>query len=127
MSLNEITALNNIFVVGDRVLIKPRSSNQKTKSGLFLPPGYSEKEEIQTGYIVKTGPGYPIPANAEESDQPWKPNEEKVRYIPLQAQVGDLAIFLQKGAIEIIYNDQKYFIVSQHSILLLERDAGLFE
>lgn len=122
MSLTEITALNNIFVVGDRVLIKPRSSGQKTKSGLFLPPGYSEKEDVQSGYIVKTGPGYPIPSNAEESDQPWKPAEDKVRYIPLQAQVGDLAIFLQKGAIEIMYNEQKYFIVSQHSILLLERD-----
>ncbi len=125
--MTENPALRNLWVVGDRVLIKPRTANSKTKSGLLLPPGYSEKEEIQTGYIVKTGPGYPIPASAEDSDQSWKPADEKIRYIPLQAQVGDLAIFLQKGAIEIIYNDEKYYIVSQHSILLLERDTGLFE
>jgi len=127
MSKAEISALQNLSVVGDRVLIKPRSESAKTKSGLFLPPGYSEKEDVQTGFIVKVGPGYPIPASVEDSDQPWKPAEDKIRYIPLQAQVGDLAIFLQKGAIEIIYNDQKYFIVSQHSILLLERDGELFE
>ncbi|MBL6949517.1 MAG: co-chaperone GroES, partial [Bacteroidales bacterium] len=39
---------------------------------------------------------------------------------------GDLAIFLQKGAIEVLFNDEKYFIVHQHSILLLERDEELF-
>lgn len=127
MSNTEFTTLRNITVVGDRVLIKPRSESGKTKSGLFLPPGYSEKEEVQTGYIVKVGPGYPIPAAMEDGDQPWKQNDDKVKYIPLQALVGDLAIFLQKGAIEIMYNDEKYFIVPQHSILLLERDAGLYE
>lgn len=125
--MTENLTLKNLWVVGDRVLIKPRTTNSKTKSGLFLPPGYSEKEEIQTGYVVKTGPGYPIPSPAEDNDEPWKDVEDKIRYIPLQAQVGDLAIFLQKGAIEIIYNDEKYYIVPQHSILLLERDSGLFE
>jgi len=122
-----IPALQHLIVVGDRVLIKPRLESTKTKSGLFLPPGYSEKEEVQTGFIVKVGPGYPIPSSLDESEQSWKPTEEKIKYIPLQAQVGDLAIFLQKGAIEIIYNEEKYFIVPQHSILLLVRDAGLFE
>ncbi|HHN48876.1 MAG TPA: co-chaperone GroES [Bacteroidales bacterium] len=127
MTKTGITALKNITVVGDRVLIKPRTETGKTRSGLFLPPGYSEKEEVQSGYIVKVGPGYPIPAAMEDNDQPWKQTDEKVKYIPLQAQIGDLAIFLQKGAIEIIYNNEKYFIVSQHSILLLERDADLYE
>jgi chaperonin GroES len=127
MNKAEANSLKNITVVGDRVLIKPRSESGKTKSGLFLPPGYSEKEEVQTGFIVKAGPGYPIPASMDDNDQPWKQTDEKVKYVPLQAKVGDLAIFLQKGAIEIIYNDEKYYIVSQHSILLLERDAGLYE
>lgn len=127
MKENKIATLKNITVVGDRVLIKPRSESGKTKSGLFLPLGYSEKEEVQTGYIVKVGPGYAIPAAMEDNDQPWKKSDEKVKYIPLQAQVGDLAIFLQKGAIEIMYNDEKYYIVSQHSILLLERDSEMFE
>ena len=45
--------------------------------------------------------------------------------MPLQAQEGDLAIFLQKGAIEVIYEDEKYFIISQASILMLEREEEL--
>ncbi len=118
--------IDNLIVVGDRLLIKPKSLSNKTKSGLFLPPGYKEKEEIQTGYIIKCGPGYPIPLPSEEHDEPWKNNEDKIKYVPLQAKEGDLAIFMQKGAIEIVYNDEKYFIVPQHSVLLLERDEELF-
>ena len=115
----------NLIVVGDKVLIKPCSTKTRTKSGLFLPPGYSEKEEIRNGYVVKVGPGIPIPFLPEEDDnEPWKPKkDERIKYIPLQTQPGDLAIFLAKGSIEIIYNDQQYFIVPQHSILLLERDT----
>jgi co-chaperonin GroES (HSP10) len=102
--------LKKLIVVGDRVLIKPKKISNKTKAGLFLPPGYQEKEEIQTGFVVKIGPGYPIPLPSDEFNETWKKNEEKIRYIPLQAKEGDLAIFLQKGAIEIIFNDEKYFI-----------------
>ena len=114
--------LEKLVVVGDRLLIKPLSLTKKTKGGLFLPPGYNEKEEIQSGYVLKAGPGYPIPVSSDE-DEPWKrESHEKIKYIPLQAREGDLAIFLQKGAIEIVYNDEKYFIVPQNSILLLERE-----
>ncbi len=117
--------LEKLIVVGDRLLIKPLSLSKKTKGGLFLPPGYNEKEEIQSGYVLKTGPGYPIPVTSED-DESWKQDpHENIRYIPLQAKEGDLAIFLQKGAIEIVYNDEKYYIVPQHSVLLLERDEEI--
>jgi chaperonin GroES len=114
--------IDKLIVVGDRVLIKPKSESGKTRSGLLLPPGYTEKEEIQSGYVVKAGPGYPIPLPADDISEPWKKKEEQINYVPLQAQVGDLAIFLKKGAVEIQYHSEKYFIVPQHSILLLERD-----
>jgi co-chaperonin GroES (HSP10) len=85
-----------------------------------------EKEQIQSGYIIKAGPGYPIPV-AMEDDEPWKDKDENVKYVPLQAREGDLAIFLQKGAIEVIYQEEKYFIVPQSSILMLEREEDMFE
>lgn len=119
--------LHKLIVVGDRVLIKPLKLTEKSRGGLFLPPGYKEKDEIQSGYVIKTGPGYPIPLPKDDADEPWKKRDDKVQYVPLQAQAGDVAIFLQKGAIEIVYQDEKYFIVPQHSILLLERDETLFE
>lgn len=124
MELTGDNKLRKIIVVGDRVLIKPKKMSERTESGLYLPPGVQEKEKIQSGYVMKTGPGYPIPMPVEE-DEPWKDQDEQIKYIPLQAKDGDLAIFLQKGALEIIYEGEKYFIVPQSSILMLEREEDL--
>ncbi|MDW3209062.1 MAG: co-chaperone GroES family protein [Reichenbachiella sp.] len=124
MELTADNKLKKLIVVGDRVLIKPKKEAEKTDSGLFLPPGVKEKEKIQSGYIVKTGPGLPIPMPMEDEDD-WKPEENKVKYLPLQAKEGDLAIFLQNGAFEVIYQKEKYFIVPQASILMLEREEDL--
>jgi len=116
--------LKKIIVVGDRVLIKPKKMSEMTESGLYLPPGVQEREKVQSGYIMKTGPGYPIPMPIED-DEPWKDQEDQIKYVPLQAKNGDLAIFLQKGAFEIVYEGEKYFIVPQSSILMLEREEDL--
>ena len=58
-----LNTIDKFVVVGDRVLIKPREMETHTRSGLVLPASVKEKEEIQSGYILKTGPGYPIPNN----------------------------------------------------------------
>ena len=124
MKLTPDNKLKKLIVVGDRVLIKPVRQSDRTESGLYLPPGVQEKEKIQSGYVIKVGPGYPLPLPADE-DEIWKGREEQVKSLPLQAQEGDLAIFLQKGAIEVIYEGEKYFIVPQSSILMLEREEEL--
>jgi chaperonin GroES len=117
--LTKDNKLKRLLVVGDKVLIKPKNPKDKTHSGLFLPPTVTEKEDVRSGYIIKVGPGYPMQNLAEEES--WKNNEEKVKYMPLQAEEGDLAIYLQKHAIEIQYENEKYIIIPQSSILLLER------
>jgi chaperonin GroES len=124
MKVTPDNKLKKLIVVGDRVLIHPTKQSEKTASGLYLPPGVQEKERIQSGYVIKVVPGYPLPLPADEDDA-WKGKEDQVKYLPLQAQEGDLAIFLQKGAIEVMYEDEKYFIVPQASILLLEREEEL--
>ncbi len=113
--------LSHLIVVGDRVLIKLKDAEDRTASGLYLPPGVQEKEDIREGYVMKVGPGYPIPIPTDDALEPWKTPEEKVKYVPLQAREGDLAIFLQKGAFEVMYQEEKYMIVPQASILMLER------
>jgi co-chaperonin GroES (HSP10) len=121
-----ITAENKfkkLIVIGDRVLVRPAKPDERTESGLYLPPGVQEKEKVQQGYVIKTGPGYAIPMPGE--DEPWKNEEDKVKYIPLQAREGDLAIYLLSGATEIVYAGEKYFIVPQSAILMLERDEDL--
>ncbi len=124
MQVTADNKLKKLIVVGDRVLIQLKKPNEKTGSGLYLPPGVQEKERVQQGYIIKTGPGYPIPMPVEDHE-PWMESEEKVRYVPLQAKEGDLAIFLLNGSHEVVFEGQKYYIVSQSSILMLEREQEL--
>ena len=118
--------MNKVLMIGDKVLIKPKNPQTQTKSGLYLPPTVQEKDKIQVGYVIKTGPGYPLPAQNDEREV-WEKKEEEVRYLPLQAQPGDMAVFLQNSAYEINFNENKYFIVPHAAILMLVRDEGLFE
>jgi co-chaperonin GroES (HSP10) len=123
MMITQDNKLKKLIIIGDRVLIKPSKPNEQTSSGLYLPPGVEEKEKVQQGYIIKTGPGYAIPLPVE--NEPWKTEEEQVKYIPLQAKEGDLALFLLSGATELLYEGEKYFIVPQNAILMLEREEDL--
>lgn len=116
-----VNITDKFIVVGDRVLIKPKSLDDRTKSGIYLPPGIQEKAKIQTGYIIKTGPGYPV-GPPPEADEPWKENVTHAQYIPLQAKVGDLAIFIQSSSYEIEYEEERYIIVPNSAILLLIRE-----
>src|SRR3712207_4558105 len=101
MHITSDNKLKKLIVIGDRVLIRPAKPDERTETGLYLPPGVQEREKVQQGYIIKTGPGYAIPLPPE--DEPWKAHEEQVKYVPLQAREGDLAIFLLGGATEVIY------------------------
>jgi chaperonin GroES len=118
--------LNKLIVIGDRILIKPKVPSSKTKSGLLLPPGVNENEKVQIGYVVKVGPGYPIPS-VNDVEEPWKNRSDEPKYVPLQAKEGDQAVYLQNSAIEIEFNKEKYIVVPHSAVLLLLRDEGLFE
>lgn len=118
--------LSKFILVGDRVLVKPKNPQSKTKSGLYLPPTVQENEKVQSGYIMKVGPGYPIPAMVDQEEF-WKTNKEEVKYVPLQAREGDLAVYLQKTGYEIEFNREKYIILPHSAILLIIRDEGMFE
>ena len=126
MNIIENADFDKFIMVGDRVLIKPKSPMEKTKGGLLLPPSVQDNERLQCGYVIKVGPGYPIPAIAE-IDEPWKNKNEEVKYVPIQPRAGDLAIYMQSSAYEIVFGGQKYVIVSQSAILLLIRDESLFD
>lgn len=123
MRLTTDNKFRKLIVIGDRVLIRLTRPNEKTESGLYLPPGVQEKEKVQQGYVIRTGPGYAIPMPVE--DEPWKNEDDQVKYVPLQAKEGDLAIFLLSGATEVLYEGEKYYIVPQSAILMLEREETI--
>jgi len=108
-----------LIVVGDRVLLSPDNSMDKTTSGLYLPPTVKEKEKVHGGYVVKTGPGYPLPNPAAEEH--WSGRQKELQYVPLQAKEGDYALFLRESAVEIEFENNKYLIVPHSSILALVR------
>lgn len=123
MILTHDNKLKKLVIIGDRVLIQPVKGDSRTQSGLYLPPGVHEKEKVQKGIIIKTGPGYAIPMPVE--NETWKSEEEQVKYLPLQAREGDLALFLMNSATEIMYEGERFYIMPQSAILLLERDDEL--
>ena len=123
MRLTTDNKFKKLIVIGDRVLVRPAKPNERTNSGLYLPPSVHEKENVQQGYVIRSGPGYAIPLPMES--EAWKGEEERVKYVPLQAKEGDLAIFLMSGATEIMYEGEKYFIVPQSAILMLEREEAI--
>jgi len=119
--MNEFSR-KQMIVVGDRVLIVPDSDRERTAHGLYLPPSVKEKERVQSGYIIKVGPGYPVPNPNFIDQESWSTSpKEPVKYIPLQAEEGDYAIFLRDQAIEIEYDEKKYLIVAQSAIMMIIR------
>jgi chaperonin GroES len=113
----------DLLVVGDRVLITPEDGDeQRTRVGLYLPATAVESQAVQTGLIVATGPGDPLPDPSAFDDEPWRVEEKTPRHRPLQARVGDQAIFFRKAAVEISFEEKRFLVVPQAAILVLIRD-----
>ncbi len=112
-----------LVVVGDRVLISPEEGEERTNVGLYLPPTAVDRQAVQSGRIIATGPGTPLPEPNQLDDEPWKiagPDTTQ-RFVPMQAQVGDFALFFRKAAVEISFDDKRYLVVPQAAILVLVR------
>jgi len=110
-----------LIVVGDRVLIAPEAGEERTNVGLYLPATAIESRQVQGGKIVATGPGTPMTEPASMDDEPWKIRSGDVKYLPMQAEVGDYALFFRKAAVEITFEGKTYLVVPQAAILVLVR------
>ena len=110
-----------LIVVGDRVLIAPAEGEERTNVGLYLPATALEGRQVQGGRIIATGPGTPMGEPATLDDEPWKIRSAEVKYLPVQARVGDYALFFRKAAVEITFEDKNYLVVPQAAILVLVR------
>ena len=116
-----------LIVVGDRVLIAPEQGEERTNVGLYLPATALESRQVQGGRIIATGPGNPVSEPASMDEEPWKIHAPEVRYLPMQAQVGDYALFFRKAAVEITFEKKTYLVVPQAAILVLVREKATAE
>lgn len=115
-----------LLVVGDRVLVKLEDGEQRTKVGLYLPPTAVDSQAVQGGEIVSTGPGLALPDLTDQGEEPWRVSGSgrEARFVPMQAVVGDYALFFRKAAVEITFEGVQYLVVPQAAILALVRDPS---
>ncbi|HEX7051257.1 MAG TPA: co-chaperone GroES family protein [Longimicrobiales bacterium] len=111
-----------LIVVGDRVLIAPEEGEDRSRVGLYLPATAVDNQAVQGGTVVAAGPGTPISAPTELNEEPWKIGSGEARYLPVQARVGDYAIFFRRAAVDITFEEKKYLVVPQAAILVLVRE-----
>src|SRR3989338_4369894 len=112
-----------LIVVGDRVLIIPDDGQNRTDTGLYLPQGVKDKEKVQSGTIVKIGPGYPVVDPSALEVEPWQAPKVENRYFPLLAKEGDYCIFLRNAGVDIEYEGKKYIVAPHSAILVLLRNT----
>ena len=86
--------------LGDRLVVKPMESEEKTKSGIYLPD--TAKEKPQEGKVIAVGPG--------------KVTDDGKR-IPVDVEVGDIVIYAKYGGSEIKMEGEDYIILRESDIL----------
>ena len=86
--------------MADRVVVKPVTNEQKTKSGIFIPD--TAKEKPQEGEIIAVGPG--------------RLTDDGLR-IAVDLKVGDIVIYARYGGAEIKIDNQELVIMRESDIL----------
>lgn len=116
----------HLVVVGDRVLVRLEDGEDRTKVGLYLPPTAVDSQAVQGGQIVATGPGTPLPDLGDHPDEPWRTGGpvRETRHVPMQARVGDFALFFRKAAVEVTFEGERFLVVPQAALLALVREEG---
>ena len=88
--------------LSDRVLIKMKESEEKTKSGIILASGAKEKPQIAE--VIEVGPGRTTLEGKKEE---------------MHVKKGDKIIISQYAGTEVKYEGEEYLIVKQEDILAI--------
>lgn len=88
--------------VGDHIVVKPLTKEEKTKSGLFLPD--SAQEKPQQGTVVAVGHGRYV-------------QNTLVSFKDLGIEVGQVVMLKKYGPTEVKLDDEDYYIVESEDIL----------
>jgi chaperonin GroES len=86
--------------LGDRLVVKPATREETTKSGIVLPD--TAKEKPQRGTIVAAGEG----RRDDDGDR-----------IPLDVKVGDQVLFAKYAGTEFKLDDEELLILSEKDVL----------
>lgn len=90
-----------IYPLNDKVVIKPLSTEEVTKSGLVLPDT-AEKEKPEQGEVIACGPGKLL---------------ENGKRAPMSVKVGDKVLFTKYAPDEVEIDKEEYLVVEEEKII----------
>jgi chaperonin GroES len=88
--------------IGDRIVVRPKTAEEMTKSGIILPD--TAKERPQEGEVMAVGTGRIMDDGA---------------VVPLQVKVGDTVLFSKYGGTEIKISGEEYIILREDDVLAI--------
>ena len=88
--------------LGDRLLVKPNESEEKTKSGIVLPD--SAKEKPQEGSVIATGDGA---------------RDEDGKKIPMEVKKGDVVLYSKYAGTEVKIDGIEHLIIKENDVLAI--------
>jgi chaperonin GroES len=96
----QTTTTTKLKPLGDRLVIKPASREETTKSGIVLPD--TAKEKPQRGTVIAVGDG----RKDDDGDR-----------ISLDVKVGDNVLFAKYAGTEFKIDDEELMILSEKDVL----------
>lgn len=88
--------------IGDHVLVRPLSKEEKTKSGLFIPD--SAQEKPQSGTVIAVGHGKYV-------------GEKLVTFEEMGIKEGQTVMFTKYGPTEVQIEGEDLFVLDANDIL----------
>jgi chaperonin GroES len=88
--------------LGDRILVKPKESEEKTASGIVLPD--TAKEKPQEGEVIAVGPGA---------------KDDEGKRIAMDVKVGDKVLYSKYSGTEVKINGKEHLIIRESDILAI--------
>lgn len=90
----------------DKVVIKPLSQEEVTKSGIVLPETV-DKEKPMQGEVVAVGPGKQL---------------DNGQRAAMSVKAGDKVLFTKYAPDEVEIDDEEYLVIEEEKILAVLRD-----
>lgn len=89
--------------LGDRIIVKPVSAEEKTAGGILLPD--TAKEKPQEGDVIAVGPGTQLDSG---------------KVVAVDVKVGDRIIYGKYAGTEVTVGADDYVILRQEDVLAIK-------
>ncbi len=93
----------NLRPLGDRVVVKPLTQDEVTKSGIILPETV-DKDRPERGEVIAIGPGKVLDNGA---------------FAPMGVKVGEKIVFKKYSPDEVKIDNVEYLLVAESDIMAI--------